>query len=134
MELSRELIIDALLNVAAYVTAGALWLVIYSIVTNRSRQEAPAPKYRPAVADNEPRSGSSTARRAEFVSLAAASVPRDADLQERDRLRAEATRYQRNRAEVIKIARDMLKSGTHRDKIRSLLPISEGELALLSNE
>lgn len=134
MELSRELIIDALLNVAAYVTAGALWLVIYSIVTNRSRQEEPAPKYKPAVAEHEPRSGASTSRRAEFVSLAAAAVPRDADLQERDRLRSEATRYQRNRAEVIKIARDMLKSGTHRDKIRSLLPISEGELALLSNE
>lgn len=134
MELSRELIVDALLNVAAYVTAGALWLVIYSIVTNRSRQEAPAPKSKPVLTDADSRTAGSTTRRAEYVSLAAAAVPRDADLQERDRLRSEATRYQRNRAEVIKIARDMLKSGTHRDKIRSLLPISEGELALLSNE
>lgn len=134
MELSRELIIDALLNVAAYVTAGALWLVIYSIVTNRSRQEAPATKSKPVTVENDTRANVSTGRRAEYVSLAAASVPRDADLQERDKIRAEATRYQRNRAEVIKIARDMLKSGTNRDKIRSLLPISEGELALLSNE
>lgn len=75
MELSRELIIDALLNVAAYVTAGALWLVIYSIVTNRSRQEAPAPKSKPVTAENDSRASVSTARRVEFVSLAAATGP-----------------------------------------------------------
>ncbi|MBK7140729.1 MAG: hypothetical protein IPH75_01455 [bacterium] len=133
MELSRDIIIDALLNVGAYVTAGAFWLVLYSMFTNRSRAAVPATKTKSAPALDEPRQGD-TKRRAEYVSLASSNASRDADLEERERLRAEATRYQRNRVEVIRIAREMLKSGQNRDKIRSLLPISEGELALLSNE
>ena len=133
MELSREIIIDTLLNVAGYVTAGAFWLVIYAIFVNRSRQSAAVPTPQAVARETESRPAPA-ARRTEFVSLAANASTRDADLEERDRLRAEATRYQRNRAEVIRIARDMLKSGTQREKIRSLLPISEGELALLANE
>ncbi len=133
MELSRDIIIDVLLNVGAYLTAGAFWLVLYSMVTGRSRAAAPAPKARPVPVDAEPR-GNGPTRRTEFVSLVSGNNSRDAELEERDRLRSEATRYQRNRAEVIRIAREMLKSGTTRDHIRSLLPISEGELALLSHE
>lgn len=134
MELSREIIIDTLFNVAGYVTAGAFWLVIYAIFINRSRQSAAVTTPQAVARETESRPAPATARRTEFVSLAANASTRDADLEERDRLRAEATRYQRNRAEVIRIARDMLKSGTQREKIRSLLPISEGELALLANE
>jgi hypothetical protein len=134
MELSREIIIDVLLNVAGYLTAGALCLVLYSLVTGRNRsvaQTAPAKLTQPV--EPELRNGRTT-RKAEFVSFASTATVRDTDLEERDRLRSEVTRYQRNRAEVIRIAREMLKSGTSQDNIRNLLPISEGELALLSNE
>ena len=134
MELSREIIIDVLLNVAGYLTAGALWLVVYSLAMGRSRATAQAtPKAKSLPVEPELRE-SRPARKSEFVSFASTATTRDSDLEERDRLRSEATRYQRNRAEVIRIAREMLKSGTSQDNIRNLLPISEGELALLSNE
>jgi hypothetical protein len=134
MELSREIIIDVLLNVTGYLTAGALWLVLYSLATGRNRAVAPAtPKAKSLPVEPEPRE-SRFARKSEFVSFASAATTRDPDLEERDRLRSAATLYQRNRAEVIRIAREMLKSGTSQDNIRNLLPISEGELALLSNE
>jgi hypothetical protein len=37
----------------------------------------------------------------------------------------------RNRGEVIRLARQMLNSGTSGEKVKQLLPISEGELSVL---
>lgn len=134
MELSREIIIDVLLNVSGYVAAGAFTMVLYSLFTGRNRSEANStPAAKTPTEIEEPRE-SRPARASEFVSLSTSAPRRDLDTEERERLRSAATRYQRNRAEVIRIAREMLKSGTSRDNIRDLLPISDGELALLSNE
>lgn len=134
MELSREIIIDVVLNVAGYVTAGALWLILWSLFSDRgtvAAAVAPQPQPVPAA---RPTTDARTERRTEFISLTSDAVRTDGEYEERDRLRADATRYQRNRAEVIRIAREMLQSGSSKDKIRSLLPISDGELALLAND
>jgi hypothetical protein len=129
MEFSREIIVDVLLNMAGYVTAGALWLVLWSAFNSRNKSVA-----QPAVAREVGRTpGQAAEKRAEFVSLKTDATP-DTESGERDRLRAEVTRYQRNRSEVIRLAREMLRSGSTQEKVRSLLPISEGELALLANE
>lgn len=135
MELSREIIIDVVLNIAGYVTAGALWLVLWSLFSDRSKAPVQTSPLQTVPPMRERTVGESSGeRRAEFISLKADATYADAEVQERDRLRAEATRYQRNRAEVIRIARSMLQSGSSKDKVRSLLPISDGELALLANE
>lgn len=134
MEFSREIIVDVLLNMAGYVTAGALWLVLWSAFNSRNKSAAQPIAAQPTIAREQSRTpGQAAEKRAEFVSLKTDATP-DTESGERDRLRAEVTRYQRNRSEVIRLAREMLRSGSTQEKVRSLLPISEGELALLANE
>ena len=71
--------------------------------------------------------------RAEFVDLRSVGTP--------ERQPGNATyssvahrERQRNRAEVMRLAREMLQSGTPKDNVRNLLPISDGELALLEHQ
>jgi hypothetical protein len=139
MTISRDLIIDIVLNVSGYVAAGALWLVLRSLF-RRSRKHSstePTTKKAPADAKAEaPRGeGSSEKRRLEFVDLTgfdstSGRISRAAEAAERQ----DARNFRRNRAEVMRMAREMLNAGSPRDRIRQTLPISEGELAMLTRE
>lgn len=120
MGISHNQLIDIALNIAGALAGGALWLVVLSILRHRrqpsaARQATPAPAARPSA--ERPTEGR---RKVEFVSL-------------REAEEAPATgSFQRNRAEVIRLAREMLKSGSSAQRVQELLPISDGELAMLT--
>ncbi len=136
MEISQDVIIDTILNAIGYLAAGGLAIAVYSTFGKRQKLLSPASDRR--CIDHEDvlvRSGNHREgnRRLEFVrfdqtrtdsesaqsvvSEPAARIPADA---------------RRNRAEVIGLARKLIDAGASADRIRSVLPISEAELALLS--
>jgi len=112
------------LDIAGYLLAGCLWLLIYSSWRNRRAAE-PAPATESAVlperqAAEAPREGR---RRLEFVAF-----DRRSDTPEK---MVAPDRRGRNRAEVFAVARTMLAEGATTEAVKSELPISDGELALL---
>jgi len=132
MGISREILSAAALNVVGYLLAGALLTLLYSSFTNRSGKKRTSGGANPVPGSGE-KPMSNGARRVEFVDLR--SVPTgDSRSVTASRSTTDTQNRQRNRAEVMRLAREMLQSGTPRDNVRSLLPISEGEMALLENQ
>lgn len=131
MGISPEMLSDAALNVVGYLLAGALLTLLYSSVTHRTGKKssvATEPTARPVETP-----AATSARRAEFVDLRTVTAA-DKRPQTSGRTQAEIQTRQRNRAEVMRLAREMLQSGTPRDNVRTLLPISDGELSMLENQ
>ena len=137
MEFSPDTMIDVGLSVAGYLAAGALWMVLYTLFTGKQRATSTATSASAVSADPSTRIAIGEAVRErkslQFVDLRGSRTasPKSAPLPETG---PRADQYRRNRADVIRMAREMLKDGRPRDQVRELLPISEGELALLANE
>ena len=137
MEFSHDTLIDVGLSVAGYLAAVALWMVLYSLFTGRSQVRAMAPEL---VGGNSPSAAGSAIgeavrekRKLQYVDLRGSTSSNATTASSGpDTPRAEQQR--RNRVQVMKLAREMLKDGRTQDQVRDLLPISEGELALLANE
>lgn len=135
MDISQDLIIDAALNAAGYLTAALLSIVFYSIFFRRNSSHsgsfspsAPDPKIS-AVRDNGPAPTGS----GEFIKLGgentqAISIVRPNYTSQPDNI-SKAGR--RDRSSIVAIAAKMLKAGAGADKIKNVLPISEAELSLL---
>jgi hypothetical protein len=105
---------------------------LYSALTHRtSRKNAPVTVSSAPQSPDTP--ATSSARRAEYVDLRNVKAP-DNRPQSTGRSAVDTQTRQRNRAEVMRLAREMLQSGTPRNNVRNLLPISEGELAMLENQ
>lgn len=135
MELSQQFLIDMALNVGGYVLAGALGIVIYSLFNRR----------KPAVATVSDQSTSvtvdtaepapvreSSVRKLEFIKLG--SIPDVAATTARPAVRevVKGVAERRDRADIIRVARTMLKAGATHDKIKRVIPVSDAELSLLS--
>ena len=130
MDLSQQFLIDMALNVGGYLLAGALGIVIYSMFRRR----------KPAVAAVDERTGvdvesaeptpvkENPTRKLEFIKLGTGptSTPTAA------RQVTESRSERRDRADIIRVARTMLKAGATHDKIKRVIPVSDAELSLLS--
>jgi hypothetical protein len=139
MIISQDLLIDTALNVLGYVAAGALWLALSSLFHRspktsvvEARKESRQENTREAAVQPEV---VSEKRRLEYVNLkgfdsTSEHISRAADAASR----SDGGNFRRNRAEVMRMAREMLEAGSTRDRVRQTLPISEGELALLTRE
>lgn len=128
MEISQDFLIDLALNIGGYVLAGALSVLLYSIFMRKKNAPAPVPttSVPPAEtisADIEP---PVQTRRIEFIRLG--DKAEDEPKVSRETSTGTA---RRDRAEIIRIARNMLKAGAPIDRIKRVLPVSESELALL---
>ena len=138
MTISQDILIDTALNVAGYVAAGALWLVLSSLFQRSPRRAVDSPRQtssRQPETEAARQDSSAGRRKPEFVDLkgfdsSAGQISRAAD----SALREESGNFRRNRTEVMRMAREMLEAGSSRDRVRQTLPISEGELALLTRE
>ena len=136
MEVINEYGIDIALNVAGYLIAATLGILVFSLFQRRRSAEQsvtesphiPAPSTADSVspATTEPESS------LQFISLRSSSdvVPERAV--SRAQPPASANGSRRDRAEIIRIAREMIKAGAPGETIKRTLPISDGELALLA--
>lgn len=127
MDVWNDRIIDIGLNVLEYLIAGGLGILMYSVFGGRRSEAAKASASVPTPAPAQPELQPGIGLNCEFVSFsdkpARASEPQ---VEKRSGRR-------RDRQEIIRMAREMLKSGTTGDLVKRTLPISEGELALLQN-
>ncbi|HOD65168.1 MAG TPA: hypothetical protein PLR32_06870 [candidate division Zixibacteria bacterium] len=124
MPLTNDMWIDLALTATGYLAAGALSMVMYSMFRRKTRPgaaEAPSPAAAPApappLAADRPRDD---VRYVGFGERAAAGEP--------------AASLRRNRAEVLRLARGMLRTGATDAEIKAVLPVSDAELAVLNYE
>jgi hypothetical protein len=137
MELSQDLIIDVALNAAGYIAAAALALTVFSLFRKKNGATAAAATS-PAEADgavpdrSAPISVKATRSGAkmEFLSLSDKTSEDAGERRPKTEVRPEGDR--RDRSEIIRVARGMLKAGATSEKITSILPISQAEVAMLS--
>jgi len=127
MEFSTDRIIDLALNVAAYVAAGALWMVMYSLFERRGRivsedsaTGAPAKtSVTPAVVEPMLSTPAAKPGKVQFIGFGKKTT---------------GDPHRRNRAEVLRLAREMIRDGATDGDIKSALPVSDVELAVLDYE
>ncbi len=130
MELTSDVMFNLALNAIGYLAAGAFGVVVASIIKMR-RQAAPSraedgESTRPAMAG-----AASDRGRVQFIDLGgragerteAAAVDASTDAHPKAR---------RDRAEVLRMARQMLKAGAGPERVMQVLPVSETELGLLT--
>jgi hypothetical protein len=136
MEVSQNALIELGLSVAGYLAAGALWMVLYSLFTRSAGERVvePATEYPARTAVSESIGNAVREKRSlHYVDLRGSAPLKSEPLTEAiDNQRLD--QYRRNRGEVIRLAREMLKDGRSQQQVRDLLPITDGELALLAIE
>ncbi len=131
MDVLNDQLIDIGLNVLGYLIAGALGMLVFS--TFRGNRRVPVAVPAEVAPPQTPAPTASPGKRnLEFVSFrqdsptARPEAPQPADT------RPQIDRNKRSdRAEIVRLAREMIKAGAPGETIRRTLPISEGELALL---
>lgn len=132
MDISSDFFVDMFLNLVGYLAAGALGVVVYPTLARWLKRHfavvAPLPV---TSAQAETKETASSA--AQFLRLGSPSIEtRSAP----GAVAAEAPRTtaadHRNRVDIIRIAREMLKAGADNKRIQQVLPVSEAELALLN--
>ena len=132
MELSQDILIEIGLNALGYIIVSILSIMIYSmfkggnkfVVLNKSKSvidenytgKKEILKNKNAASDN-----------ANFISF---GTSRNANNVVSEAVKNNTAR--RDRSQIIRIAREMIKAGANEEKIMSVLPISEAELAILN--
>lgn len=138
MDVWNDRIIDMGLNILEYLVAGGLGMLIYSVFGGRQAKPADVAAPVPVSASNpspvKPSYQPGVGLDCEFVSFSPAPpMPEAAPSGSDAPPTASQSGRRRDRQEIIRMAREMLKSGTAGDLVKRSLPISEGELALLQN-
>ncbi len=127
MDISSGFIMDMALETAGYLAAGAFSIVVYSMFGRRRASVAAEVGDREVV-----KTVRTPDRRIQFVKFGQeddrSTGTRAASHKEFD---SPIARRQ-SRADIIRIAREMIKAGATGDKIKRVLPVSEAELALLN--
>ncbi|MDZ4724405.1 MAG: hypothetical protein SGI97_10975 [candidate division Zixibacteria bacterium] len=130
MEVSYNQIIDIGLNLIGSLSFGGLLLLLFGrhrykpLLGAVEPETAPAPKTegRPAVPAEK--------NRIQFIDFSTQPAPSQSS--ETGRINISSQTNRRNRLDTIGLARDMLNAGTPHERIKQVLPISDGELALMS--
>lgn len=142
MELSQDLIIDVALNAVGYIAAAALVMTVLSLF-RRNSATAAAPAESTEVVEvaktappPAPVKLAAGAAKMEFLKLSGDSPAGAEEARAESAEDPESTEKtdsgRRDRSEIIRVAREMLKAGATAEKITSILPVSQAELAMLS--
>ncbi len=140
MDLSKEMLMDLLLNATGYLAAGGLSLVLYTFFRGHRKARSDSAGAYPAAGDYRRGYVSEDAgkrRRMEFVKLDQQLPRADTEAAGDGHSRSASAMpasSRRNRAQTIGLARKMVAAGASAEKIRAVLPISEAELAFLSSQ
>jgi hypothetical protein len=136
MEVVNTQILNIGLNVLGYLVAAALGMLVYSAFQSRRRRPVPVPVSTPTPIEKEvtaaPEPSPNDARsNYEFVDLRQTSTAEDSETSITEESETKPAKGYRDRPEIVRLARKMVKAGTSREMIKRTLPISDVELALL---
>lgn len=130
MELSIDLLANVALDVMGYLAAGALAVVLYQLLQKNKKRVITAPVEK-TDAGEKSRNGVSDMK-AEGKNLQFVNFQENKHNNSSDYGKYRGGNPRRSRDDVIRLARQMIASGTPDARIRELLPITEAELALLN--
>ena len=142
MDISQGMIVDFALNLLGYLAAVLLTLVLYTMVNSRKKKEASENKQVLPNAEGNSivkNNFSPETSNLSFVQFASENKIEKTNVNQvknvvspvfddRDAIRAK----RRDRSETIRVASQMLKAGASQEVIKSMLPVSDEELALLA--
>ena len=128
MDISTDTLIDLALNIAGFLTAGGLLLVIYSAFNRKNHDSRAGYEDCPQVTGDQhqlPAASARTGRGIEFISLQETGIGPEES-------KGDELSGRSGRAAVIKMARELLSAGSTHNDVKAVLPISDAELALLN--
>lgn len=135
MDLSSGYFVDLLLNLIGYLAAGALVWTVYPIVAPRLRRRS-VTLVRPELQPSRSLQAQQPAAAPQFMRLQEPTPAAQTFIADDDKPieRASVLRpsERRDRVDIIRIAREMLKAGADNRRIQQVLPVSEAELALMT--
>ncbi len=132
MDVFNDQLVDIGLNALGYLVAAALGMLLHSAFTNRRRAAAIAASVEgKTVSCPTASTGPASRPGLEYVDLRQVSAGRKTGSSRK----ATEVKHEirRDRPEIIRLARQMVKAGTPGDIIRRTLSISDAELALLQS-
>lgn len=141
MDIPHEVIIEVALNIIGYLAAGALSILIYRNFARPKAGAVPRSNITLATPDQPDLRSESPSRTKDDINLEivtfgsspAEKLAASANKPTINRLRGRAASPAgRDRADIIRIAKEMMKAGATAEKIKGVIPISEAELSLLS--
>lgn len=131
MELSQEILIETGLNALGYIIMSILSIMIYSMFKGKNKSVA-LNKSKSVIdesnaCEKEILKNENVSDVANFISFGASRTTSKANT---ETVKTNSSR--RDRPQIIKIAKDMIKAGATEKNIMSVLPISEAELSILN--
>ena len=130
MELSIDMLANVALDVLGYLAAGGLAVVLYQLLQKNRKRVVPAPVENTEVVKKSQYGFSDMTARGKSLQFVDFQENKQNNGSDHEKCRSGNLR--RNRDDVIRLARQMIASGTPDTRIRELLPITEAELALLN--
>ena len=135
MDISSGFYVDLFLNLIGYLAAGALVWTVYPMVAPRLRRH-PASLAQPEIQPSRPLPGEEPTAAPQFMRLQTPITEAPTFTADDDRPTHKSSGLRpserRDRVNIIRIAREMLKAGADNRRIQQVLPVSEAELALLT--
>ncbi|RKX22782.1 MAG: hypothetical protein DRP35_01090 [Candidatus Zixiibacteriota bacterium] len=131
MELSQDILIEVGLNALGYIIVSIFSIMVYSMFKRQNKTITNAEN---KLAINEINSDKGKILKNKNVSDNVNFISFDTSRNANNIANEEAKNNtaRRDRSQIIRIAREMIKAGANEKKIMSLLPISEAELAILN--
>ncbi len=134
MEVSYDQLIDTGINALGYLVASGLGALVYALFQRQGEAYGRAVASAPMTAEPMPTAVTRPTRRVEYVDLKRSdTTAANGDLAGAVSRLSNAGNGRRDRAEIIRIAKEMLDARTPQETIKRTLPISDGELALLQS-
>ncbi len=136
MDFAWNQLMDVALDAAGYLAAGSLAVLVYRMANRRPAKEPPSPVL--AERPNQPLEQYAEPARPKRPAMQYVNFASDIPAQTSSSKAARPAEPRprpathRQRAEITKLARQMLAAGTSNEKIQQVLPVSEAELALLN--
>ena len=138
MDVLNDRIIDVGLNVIGFIAVGLFWVVVYTAITKSRKAPTVCGAPEKSVIGNDvqasvPDRAAAEKQKLEFINFNSMPVKSGSGSTVSSPAgSANRASTRRNRVEIIRMAREMIEKGVTDEKIRSALPISDGELTLLS--
>ncbi|MEA1981484.1 MAG: hypothetical protein U9N54_10990 [candidate division Zixibacteria bacterium] len=131
MELSQDILIEVGLNALGYIIVSILSIMVYSMFKRQNKTVTNAENKFAMDESNSDKGkilkNENVSDNANFISFGTSRNANNIAPEE-----AKNNTARRDRPQIIRIAREMIKAGANEEKIMSLLPISEAELAILN--
>ncbi len=137
MDVSQDQLIDLALNLIGFLAAGGLLMIVASMFGRRGNKQpvtdtAETPHTEAPVIPAAPAESEEDNSDLQFINLSQSSATPEKETPAPEEQGPAGGVTRRNRSEIIRLAREMIEARRSTEEIAHSLPVSEAELAMLS--